>query len=148
MGKDNWVGYGDEETVAMKEDVANKKCLGGVFSSSVDFDPKSRNSSGGNSAIYNPKKQSGVDNSWKSMECRSKGATDTESGSASERWNWLKADSAWEAAVQDWRARPIKSQNDSFPYHVSELFPRPGRISLRSDLDSQWLSKFCIMYAR
>lgn len=37
-GGDNWVGFDDSETIAMKEDFANSMCLGGTMIWSIDFD--------------------------------------------------------------------------------------------------------------
>ncbi|EHK98605.1 putative chitinase 3 [Glarea lozoyensis 74030] len=37
-GGDNWVGYDDEDTYAMKELYADSRCLGGIMIWSIDFD--------------------------------------------------------------------------------------------------------------
>lgn len=46
-GGDNWVGFDDDETIAMKEDFANSLCLGGTMVWSVDFDASVGGGGGG-----------------------------------------------------------------------------------------------------
>lgn len=49
-GGDSWVGYDDEETIAMKTAFANSRCLGGTMIWSIDFDAET--GGGGPANIY------------------------------------------------------------------------------------------------
>lgn len=49
---DSWVGYDNEETLAMKEDFANLMCLGGLIIWSVDFDADTGGNIGRGSGLY------------------------------------------------------------------------------------------------
>ncbi|KAF2667536.1 glycoside hydrolase [Microthyrium microscopicum] len=136
----NWVSFLDEDNKKKRSDFFKSLNLGGTTEWAIDlntFLPGDDSSlpRNGDGFSLGGQKQSGsladllqsqkMDESWKQLDCESKGATTTDDNPL-DRWDWLKANAAWAAVVQNWTNSQVTTNRNArqldFPNYVANFF--------------------------
>jgi len=123
-----WVAYMDDNNKAARTSAYRALNFGGVTDWAVDLDsfmpevPKPGNGGGV------PALPSTEGWKWPAINCQHQGMNDAKK-EASWRWDQLLTDSAWEAAMLDFKSRPKETpaggRELSFSAHVSAFFDGP-----------------------
>jgi hypothetical protein len=119
-GSDQWVAYMDPSNKATRTSIYHSMFLGGVTDWAVDLEsfvtPTATTGTGIDLTGHSTSNET-----YKTVDCLSAGATSTAILTGQQRWDSLYANDAWDAALVSWRTR-AKGETLNFANHISNFF--------------------------